>query len=450
MNNTQSHSTVISTIQLNTSLERSQRCYMQCEVTAKGFVELHLKAMSNSHWQQKNHESAMVRMYVNQQYNQDLILFYGKESFVYTRLIGQLEAGTYEIELEFREQESPSKVNLVYLEQCEFHWISPASSSALVYQHTPILYGRNLTHNYESTFTDTPLLLMYWMQQKESRTIIEYHMVFSHEDEGTPSGLLMSKWGRTTDIEWMYRVELDLAGHLLTATYQGPNHVTTAFQGNTDCGGLPILQAATANGNFVDEVRSDYRLILPPSYRWYPEQEPREQIMSDYPFTYQVTNWEMNRQYIVERNHDASSWKLGDQRQYLFIQSSKFALDVYNSRADVQQTCLDYQVRLQGQDEWFSSSFGDLRVADFRAAYQGPDLHFSTTIKLRSGIYVDQIAEIRVTLLPEGVNRIGVKGIYAFMLDHEYVPTKGIQASTQVELTSDAPTQTLWSCMTLI
>lgn len=450
MNNTQHDANVIGTATLDVLLTRAQRCYFQIDVPAKGFVELHLKAMSNSHWQQKNHESAMVRIYVNQQYNQDLILFYGKDSFVYPRLLGQLEAGTYEIELEFRDPESPSKVEEIRLESYEEHWIDATSSSALVYQHTPIVYGRNLTHDYESTFTDTPLLVMYWMQQKENRTVIEYHMVFSHEDEGTPSGLLMSKWGRTTDIEWMYRVEIDHAGHVLSATYQGPHHVTTSFQGNTDCGGLPVLQAATANGNFVDEVWSNYRLILPPSYRWYPEQEPREQIMSVYPFTYQITNWEMNRQYIVDRNNDPSSWKLGDQRQYVFIQSSKYALDVYNARIDVQQTCLDYQVRLQGQEEWWSSSFNDLRVADFRAAYQGPDLHFSTTIKLPPGTQIDHIAEIRVNLLPEGVERIGVKGIYASMLDQEYRPITGIQSQTQVELTSLSPVQTLWNCLTLI
>ncbi|MBJ8192433.1 hypothetical protein JDS79_37420, partial [Bacillus cereus] len=95
--------------------------------------------------------------------------------------------------------------------------------------HTPLLYGRNLSHPYENRFTDTPLVLFYSIEVNEGKTVIEYQMMFSHEDEGTPAPLLMSKWGRTTDIEWMYRVELDAEDNVLEAVFQGAHHITTAF-----------------------------------------------------------------------------------------------------------------------------------------------------------------------------------------------------------------------------
>ena len=40
-------------------------------------------------------------------------------------------------------------------------------------------------------------------------------MIWSNEDGGTNTPALMARWGRTTDIEWIYRVVLDRAGAIV-------------------------------------------------------------------------------------------------------------------------------------------------------------------------------------------------------------------------------------------
>ncbi|WP_052702971.1 hypothetical protein [Paenibacillus beijingensis] len=430
-------------------IDACRGCRYSFSLQEKGFVELDLKASSASDWREKDRESAFVRLYVNGVYNQDIILFYGNAPFVYQRMLGCFEAGEYELYAEFRDRESAPLVTSARIERIDVRCVPAESPLASVYRHTPLVYGRNLTHPYESRFTDTPLLLFYSLTESGGRTVIEYQMMFSHEDEGTPGPLLMSKWGRTTDIEWMYRVELDSDGQLLHAEYQGPHHVTTPFRGGYELGGHPVLQAATGNGNFTDEVRSGYCYLLPPLYRWQPQREPRERVMDHYPFAYQVTNWEMQRQYELEQPCNPESFALADQRSYLFVQTSKHPSSDHHSHHTglvdhLQDACLDIQVRLEGSDVWYSSSFHDLRLQEFRAAYQGPYSHFATTVKLPKPGALQDVAEIRAVLLPDGAERMTVSGLKAFMLGDDYLPLPGIESGVTIELTREEPNGVIW------
>ncbi|MGG4217196.1 hypothetical protein ABEW32_03070 [Paenibacillus jamilae] len=421
-----------------------------------GFAELDLLARSESDWAATDRESAFVRLYLNDVYNQDVILYYGSSLGVYTRLLGYLKEGEYEVYAEFRELESAPLVSRAWIDGVELRCVADSSARSLIYRHTPLLYGRNLSHPYENRFTDTPLVLFYSVAEEEKRTIIEYQMMFSHEDEGTPAPLLMSKWGRTTDIEWMYRVELDADGSVLSAVFQGPHHITTAFQGSYDLGGHPILQSATTNGNFTDHITSGYRFMLTPSFQWKPEEEPREAVMSRFPFAYQVTQWEMERQQELEMPALASSLALAPQRSYVFIQTSKYpVLGTEGGRALAsrpgfnrreEDACVDIQLRLHGSDQWYSSCHYDLRFGDFRAAYEGAESFFSTTVKLSGEPALDDIAEIRAVLLEGGADRIQVAGLYAFMLSENYLPQQpGIRTDRVIELTRDTPTGILWT-----
>jgi hypothetical protein len=38
---------------------------------------------------------------------------------------------------------------------------------------------------------------------------LQYSIIWSNEDGGTNTPQLMARWGRSTDIEWIYRVEVD-------------------------------------------------------------------------------------------------------------------------------------------------------------------------------------------------------------------------------------------------
>ncbi|MNW33921.1 hypothetical protein D3C74_108870 [compost metagenome] len=421
-----------------------------------GYAELDLFARSDSDWAATDRESAFVRLYLNEAYNQDVILYYGSSQGVYTRLLGYLKEGDYEVYAEFRELESAPLVSRAWIDGVELRCVADSSPRSLIYRHTPLLYGRNLSHPYENRFTDTPLVLFYSVEGNEEKTVIEYQMMFSHEDEGTPAPLLMSKWGRTTDIEWMYRVELDAEDNVVEAVFQGAHHITTAFNGNYDLGGHPVLQSATTNGNFKDDITSDYRFMLPPAFQWKPEEEPREAVMSRFPFAYQVTGWEMERQQELEMPSQASSITLAHQRSYVFIQTSKRPLrdsdrestpgskPGFNRREE--DACVDIQLRLHGSEQWYSSCHHDLRLGDFRAAYEGAESHFSTTIKLSGEAVLEDIAEIRAVLLEGGADSMEVAGLCAFTLNEDNLPQfPGIRTDRVIELTRLQPVGVLWA-----
>ncbi len=442
-------------------VEGEQSMSLQFQLDQPGYAVIALEVAGDSDWQEAGRESVVLRLYVNGHYQQDVIVFYGDQTLDYIRLLGCLPAGEHTVTMELQRDMTPVGANRAVVRRAGVYHIGHDQPLAIVYRHTPVIYGRQLTHPYESTFTDTPLLLIYSIEQRQERTIIEYHMVFSHEDEGTPSGLLMSKWGRTTDIEWMHRLELDVDGTVLRHTYQGPQHVETAFAGATDCGGHPVLQAATANGNFTDMPVSDYRYMLPPLLYWDRTSEPRERVMVLYPFVHQVSNWEMNRQYELEQPVDRHSWKLADQRHYLFIHGLKQWPQSLVSEQQVEvpidkvtgenvsllrQTCIDYQLRLKGEQEWLSSSYFDLRIGTFRAAYEGPYPGFATTIKTDRHLTLESIAAIRAVLLPGGLDEVQIGNMYAYTLDEQYRPVAGIHTESFVVLTKAEPAVLVWTC----
>jgi hypothetical protein len=70
------------------------------------------------------------------------------------------------------------------------------------------------------TSSDLPLVLYVEDDRRDGKGWLRYSAIMSHEDGGTAAPALMARWGRTTDIELAYEVELD-----------GPRLVRDRFQG---------------------------------------------------------------------------------------------------------------------------------------------------------------------------------------------------------------------------
>ena len=61
------------------------------------------------------------------------------------------------------------------------------------------------------------------MSMESGSRWLKYSVIFSNEDGGTPGVALMARWGRTTDIELAYEVEVR-NGRAVQGRYQGPDH----------------------------------------------------------------------------------------------------------------------------------------------------------------------------------------------------------------------------------
>ena len=82
-----------------------------------------------------------------------------------------------------------------------------------------------------------------------------YSVIFSNEDGGTQTDRLMATWGRTTDIEFIYGVEVDGSGQDRRRGIPGPGHEVPAFKGQHE-GRHPLLWVSTDN-NMVSESGPD-------------------------------------------------------------------------------------------------------------------------------------------------------------------------------------------------
>ncbi|WP_079913141.1 hypothetical protein [Paenibacillus sp. 32352] len=424
-------------------VDAGQELKLKFQMDKAGLAEFALTAACDGDWLIEGKESVLLQVLLNGEYNQVVVLFYGDRWLKYPRLLGYLEPGDYELELRFHEQSSPG-TRQAAVKAAAIYRVDRDSSLGMIYRYAPMLYGRDLGHPVESRYTDTPLLMLYTLTQGEDRTVIEYHVLYSHEDEGTPAPMLMSKWGRLTDIEWTLRIVLGRDGKIIETVYQGLHHRTTPFRGEFVLGGHPALQSASAHGMVTDVPTSRYRMLLAPVYCWNPAIEPRERVMDAYPYTYQMMAWELERHrrlsQVIAMGTGSEPWQVTDVREYLFVQTSKWAEDP----ALQNRTCVDIRVRLKGSTAVYSSSFGDLRAGEFRAAYTGPYEWFATTVKLPAGTVLGDIEAIEAELLGGGDHAVTVRGLKAFMLEADYLPGDAVETLVELRLTVDEPVGSLW------
>ncbi len=271
-------------------------------------------------WAQRGNESAVVSAYVDGHYATDIVITSAGQ-VARQFALGSLRAGHHTLRLHYANGRSPSNAGVAKLRDLAFRTVRPGSTAYAAARFAPVLYGRNVAAaggRFQNNRTDTPLVGWHEVlpASNPAHRILEYSVVWSNEDGGTPAPALMAQWGRTTDIEWIYRVEIDAHGHRVAGRgfFQSPNHGTEKFRGRYD-GTHPLLQTCTSNNNVCDSKALKAQHQAPDPMRFalstragLPASQPREHVMDANPWTYQVMAREMVREGKVTdtaaRPHD--------------------------------------------------------------------------------------------------------------------------------------------------
>ena len=145
----------------------------------------------------------------------------------------------------------------------EIEQISATDSTYQAMSLAPFVYARPDT---VGRFTDVPLLMWYEIEPTERGRRYRYSVIFSNEDGGTPADRLMATWGRTTDIEYVYSVEVDASGAILNEDMQGPKHEILPFKGKRE-GRHPLLWVSTENNMVLDHGTTAVRYAPAPGSR---------------------------------------------------------------------------------------------------------------------------------------------------------------------------------------
>lgn len=294
--------------------------------TAGVEIGLFIKAsVKGASWRTKGAEAVVLTVFVDGKYNQDVILFAGAEIFEYQMLLGKFDSGAHRITIVLNEKRSAPnvsqvKIHAAHADSYENLSVSkPADRSISDYiatSNAPFIYARPNTID---KFTDIPLLLYYEIfDEPENVQRIRYSVIFSNEDGGTNSQALMARWGRVTDIEWIYEIRVDNNGKILSEIFQGANHETKNYKGARIFGSHAVFLTATENNNFADEGCSPLRFALKP-VRADLSKNSRESLTEKFAWIYRVMAEEMKREEKI-KNENPQGALIGDPRRYFYAE----------------------------------------------------------------------------------------------------------------------------------
>ena len=295
---------------------------MVFEVSQDSEFLLTITASTNTNWSLNNSESSTLVVSIDgewENYNQDIVLYAGNTNHDYYVSLGYLDQGEHTIEFKFDYNKSSMGAENINIESANIVDIESIDMDPDILLHSPILYGRDLLSWNESTHTDIPIIMSHYVSDYGCNKTIEYHIIFSNEDSRVGLGLadLMFNYGRTTDIEWIYRVDLDCDGEIINEEFQGASHTTTDFLGNK-IGKHPILKNATLNCNFTDIGTSNYKFFLVPV-----EQQAygtRQILMDEHPWSYRIMGEELINENRYEETPNPGTLNMSDVRNYIYIE----------------------------------------------------------------------------------------------------------------------------------
>jgi hypothetical protein len=324
----------------------------------------------------------------------------------YATVLGPLTAGAHTIALT-RSTLWPSDGS-VTVTAASIDEVSPADPRAVVFAHAPVL---GLRADTIGTSSDLPLLMYVEDERQNGDGWLRYSVVFSNEDGGTPAAALMARWGRTTDIELIYEVELR-GGRVLQARYQGPDHRMLG-PASPDTR-PPRLNVVTLNNMVTDRGAAAATVRLVPELETLAARS-RETVMDARPWIYRV----MARELATERPPGVS-----DARDFVYID---LRLDVAGAAA--------VAVGVRGSDgvtRWSDRGRPDLTVSrngEVRIAAPAPATEAIAALVVRCDLRPDSSGA------PRDGATCDVRVRQAFRLASDYQPGARAIADRRVTLT---------------
>ena len=312
-------------------------------------------AANNSSWAKVGAEGATLTVFVDGKYNQDVMLFGGAKKFVYQVALGSFEQGKHALAVVFNQTRSAknSKQAKIYSVKIASANLSDKNSAdTIALANSPIIYARPDTID---KFSDIPLVLYYEVfPNGDDAFKIRYTTIFSNEDGGTQTAALMARWGRATDIEWVYEIEFS-GGKIVSEIYQGANHETKNYAGKRVFGGHPLVFNTTVNNNFADAGCSDLR-FAPLAVRADLSKKSRETVMDENGWTYRIMAEELLREKRINAaKPDANT--IADPRDYVYA-------EIYS---EPENAAINVEAETSGGEK-FSS---DARIAALRVNRKG-------------------------------------------------------------------------------
>ena len=376
-------------------------------LTRESEVALEIQARSpGASWARKGAEASALKIEVDGQYNQDLLLAVGDVPFVYRVVLGRFPSGKHRVTVRLNEARSAvgaQQATVLSLKAVPLNRDSHHSNDDLLaLAYSPILYQRTNTID---RFSDLPILMYYEVSHpSQAEVLVRYTTIFTNEDGGTPTAALMARWGRAADIEWVYELRVR-GGQVVEENYQGVNHETKPFRGERMNGNHPLLAVASDNNNFSDQISSIVRFALLP-IKVDLQSATRESVMDANPWTYRLVAEELTREGKIKAK-PADGNSISDPRNYVYV-------DLYATQL---KSAISVEVVSNKQPGPARSDLSDNRLRIDRSGY------FRTAIRLGSAESAAAVSTVIVYCYSDtGQNCENVEVRSVSVLNQDYTP----------------------------
>jgi hypothetical protein len=348
-------------------------------------------------WAKPGREAAMADVRVDDRPAFQVMLYGGESTRKYAVFLGCLDAGRHRISVVRNATYSAPGANLKVTGVAVRGGIDDP-----VIARAPVLYARK---NTIGQFTDVPMIVY----AEQLGGVLQYTVIFTNEDGGTSTRALMARWGRTTDIEYVYRLDTK-TGH---AIIQGKNHKDIEYRGKLE-GAHPLLIPVTDNNMVGDEVPSEIRYQIAPVLVDL-SAHSREEVMDDDPLTWQVMAKELEREGKLRPFGQVDGHNISDVRNYAYIEA----------KVSVQTAGIVAMLRRKDDAVWRVSSLGRWDYAVDRDGW------IRTTVELPPGTRATDLGEIGFTcvVVPDENKKLPITGACrvekvskVFLLDRDYRP----------------------------
>jgi hypothetical protein len=327
----------------------------------------------------------------------------------YRVMLGRVEQGRHALTVEEDKQLTSSQLREgapVRMDAIRVDLVGTDKPDFTAISFAPILYARPDT---VGKYTDAPVFMWYEVEPTSRGTRYRYSVIFTNEDGGTPADRLMATWGRTTDIEYVYSVELDSLGNVLSDDIQGPKHEILLFKGRRE-GSHPLLWVSTDNNMVLPEGATSVR-YAPAPVPFDLQHVSREEVMDAHPWLYGVMASELKREAKIADDPPPGQGTIPDLRRFVFVEGC----------GELADKALAFSLRVG--DQWISSDRG---VSEYRIARNGC---FRAAVPLPSGSTLQDVRSVRAQVFARGsranttparLTRINA----IFTLDEHFVPQR--------------------------
>jgi hypothetical protein len=337
-------------------------------------------------WGVREREAAVLRLLLDGRSAGHLVLARGAGNHEYRAALGPVRPGRHRLDVALDRKASAPDVGRVGVSRVSVALVAEGEPDHRPLAHAPIL---GLRPGSLERFSDLPLVMWHESEATPRGTRLRYSVVFSNEDGGTPPDRLMATWGRVTDIEYVYGVELDASGRVLAEEFQGRDHRIVPFRGRRE-GRHPVLFVATENNMLAEKGRGARVALAPVPFDL--SNASREAVMDAHPWTYRVSGAEARREGRVDPRAAPGSGRIPDPRRFVYLEAC----------AEMTQAALIFALGFEtdGRLLWRESDGGQEKFRIARNPDHFPNGCFRGAVALPEGAGAERLRALRFRSFP--------------------------------------------------